>query len=72
MNNLYIMWVDPLNSFAYKIADNEDYERVKGRLVLLQKSLWKGAYFKDVSYVLEHTGLTKWQKFKLKFQCMFL
>lgn len=69
---LRYMWADPLNSFAYKIADNEDYERVKGRLALLQKSLWIGAYFKDVFYILEHTGLTKWQKFKLKFQYMFL
>ena len=31
---LRYMWADPLNSFTYKIADNEDYERVKGRLVL--------------------------------------
>jgi hypothetical protein len=63
---------DPLNSFAYKIIDCKDYNRIKGRLVLLQKSLWKGAYFKNVSYILDHTGLTKWQKFWLKFQYLFL
>ena len=69
---LRYMYLDPLNSFAYKIADREDYEAIKGRLAILQKSLWKGAYFKNVSYVLDHTGLTKWQKLCLKFQYMFL
>jgi hypothetical protein len=69
---LRYMWTDPLNSFAYLIADDADYERIKGRLAILQMSLWKGAYFKDVSYILDHTGLTKWQKFWLKFQYLFL
>ena len=69
---LRYMYLDPLNIFAYKIADCKDYERIKGRLAILQKSLWKGAYFKNVSYALDHTDLTKWQKFKLKFQYMFL
>ena len=66
------MYLDPLNLFAYKIADRKDYEAIKGRLAILQKSLWKGAYFKNVSYVLDHTGLTKLQKFWLKFQYLFL
>lgn len=69
---LRYMFYDPLKSFAYEIADCKDYERIKGRLVLVQKSLWKGAYFKNVSYILDHTALTKWQKFWLKFQYMFL
>lgn len=69
---LRYMHLSPLNMFAYKIAYCKDYERIKGRLAILQKSLWKGAYFKNVSYVLEHTDLTKWQKFKLKIQYMFL
>lgn len=71
-DELKYMFYYPLKSFAYKIADCKDYERVKGRLIILQKSLWKGACFKEVSYILDHTGLTKWQKFKLKFQYMFL
>lgn len=69
---LRYMYLDPLNSFAYKMADRKDYEAIKGRLAILQKSLWKGAYFKNVSYVLDHTDLTRWQKFKLKFQYLFL
>lgn len=69
---LRYMFHDPLNSFAYKIADRKDYKAIKGRLAILQKSLWKGAYFKNVSYVLDHTGLTKLQKFWLKFQYLFL
>ena len=69
---LRYMHLNPLNFFAYKIADRENYEAIKGRLVILQKSLWKGAYFKNVSYILDHTSLTKWQKFWLKFQYMFL
>ena len=69
---LRYMYLDPLNMFAYKMADRKGYEAIKGRLAILQKSLWKGAYFKNVSYVLDHTGLTNWQKFWLKFQYMFL
>ncbi len=69
---LRYMYLYPLNFFAYKIADREDYEAIKGRLAILQKSLWKGAYFKNVSYILDHTRLTKWQKFWLKFQYLFL
>jgi len=71
-DQLRYMHIDPLKFFAYKMADYKDYEAIKGQLAILQKSLWKGAYFKDVSYILEHTGLTKWQKFWLKFQYMFL
>ena len=66
------MWLDPLEMFAYKIVGEENYERIRGRLALVQKSLWKGAYFKDVSYILDHTSLTKWQKRWLKFQYLFL
>lgn len=69
---LRYMYLDPLNMFAYKMVDRKDYEAIKGRLAILQKSLWKGAYFKNVSYILDHTDLTKWQKFKLKFQYLFL
>ena len=69
---LRYMYLNPLNSFAYKIAERKDYEAIKGRLALLQLSLWKGAYFKNVSYILDHTSLTQWQKFWLKFQYMFL
>ena len=69
---LKYMHLDPLKFFAYKMADREDYEAIKGRLTLLQKSLWNGAYFKNVSYILDHTALTKWQKFWLKFQYLFL
>ena len=69
---LRYMYLNPLNFFAYKIAGRKDYEAIKGRLAILQKSLWKGAYFKNVSYILDHTSLTNWQKFWLKFQYMFL
>lgn len=71
-DELQYMFYYPLKCFAYKIADCKDCERVKGRLAILQKCLWKGAYFQEVSYILGHTGLTKWQRFKLKFQYMFL
>lgn len=69
---LRYMHLNPLNMFAYKMADKKDYEAIKGRLAILQLSLWKGAYFKNVSYILDHTCLTKWQKFWLKFQYLFL
>lgn len=71
-DQLRYMYLHPLNSFAYEIAGCEDYERIYGMLALLQRSLWKGAYFKEVSYILDHTALTKLQKFWLKFQYMFL
>ena len=69
---LIYIHLNPFNMFAYKIAGCKDYERIKGRLALLQKSLCRGACFKHVFYVLDHTALTKWQKFKLKFQYLFL
>ena len=58
----------PLLSFAYLMKDYDDYERIKGRLAILQKSFWKGYHLKDVSYILDQTGLTKWQKLWLKIQ----
>ena len=66
------MHLDPLKIFAYQMNNYNNYESIKGRLAILQLSFWKGAYFKDVFYVLDHTALTKWQKFWLKFQYMFL
>jgi hypothetical protein len=71
-DELRYMFNYPLKSFAYKIVECKDYETIRGRLVLLQLSLWKGALFKNVSYVLDHTSLTKWQKFWLKLQYRFL
>ena len=62
----------PLLMFAYKIADCSDYERIQGRLAILQKTYYKGAFLKEVSYIIDHTGLTKWQKFWLKIQYIFL
>lgn len=69
---LRYMHTFPLEMFAYKMMGRKDYEAIKGRLAILQLSRYKGAYFKEVFYILDHTGLTKWQKFWLKFQYMFL
>ena len=69
---LRFMHLYPLKMFAYQMNNYDNYESIKGRLAILQLSLWKGACFKDVSYILEHTSLTKWQKFWLKFQYKFL
>lgn len=71
-DELRYMWLDPLFMFAYRIKYREDYESIKGRLVLLQLSCGRGIFIKEVSYILKHTVLTKWQKFKLKFQYVFL
>lgn len=62
----------PLLMFSYKIAGCSDYKRVQGNLALLQKTYYKGAFLKEVSYIIDHTGLTKWQKLWLKFQYIFL
>lgn len=70
-DQLKYMYLHPLKMFAYGIKDR-DYESIKGRLVILQKMLGKGYSFKDVSYILDNTGLTRWQKFWLKFNYIFL
>ena len=62
----------PLQMFAYRIAGCKDYKRVQGNLALVQMSHGKGRLFKDISYVLDCTGLTKWQKLWLKIQYLFL
>ena len=64
------MWTDQLYMFAYKIKDDEDYERIKGGLALVQMTYGRCCW-KDVFYILDHTALSKWKKFKLKFQYMF-
>ena len=66
-DDLRYMYVFPLQRFAYKIKDN-DYESIKGRLAILQRSCYKGYCFRDVSYILNKTHLTKRQKLWLKFR----
>lgn len=71
-DELRYMYLDQLRMFAYKMKDRKDYERIKSGLAILQLSCGRGIFIKEVSYILNHTALTKWQKFKLKFQYLFL
>lgn len=71
-DELRYMFSYPLQLFAYRIAYINDYESIKGRLALLQRVFHKSAYYKEVSYILDHTSLTKWQKFWLKVQYKYL
>ena len=71
-DQLKYMRLDPLRFFAYKKKDCSNYERIKGGLTLVQLTYGRGICLKEVSYILDHTALTKWQKFKLKFQYLFL
>lgn len=71
-DELRYMYLDQLRMFAYEMKDRKDYERIKGGLSILQLSCGRGTFIKEVSYILDHTALTEWQKFKLKFQYMFL
>lgn len=71
-NQLRYMYLDQLLMLAYKIKDDRDYGRIKGAVAILQLSHGKGTFIKELSYILNQTGLTKWQKFKLKFQYLFL
>lgn len=71
-DELRYMHLNQLLLFAYKMKDHNDYKRIKGRLAILQLSCGRGIFIKEVSYILDHTALTKWQKFKLKFQYVFL
>ena len=71
-DDLRYMYLDQLKMFAYKIKGEKDYERIKGGLAILQLSYGRGIFIKEVSYILDHAALTNWQKFKLKFQYMFL
>lgn len=65
-DDLRYMHYYPLHLFAYKMKDYDNYESIKGGLALLQMSFYRGYHFKDVSYILDQTGLTKWQKLWLK------
>lgn len=67
-DDLRYMHYYPLQTFAYKMKDYDNYESIKGRLALLQMSFYRGYHLKDVSHVLNQTGLTKWQKLWLKIQ----
>jgi hypothetical protein len=71
-DELRYMHLNQLLMFAYEMKDRKDYERIKGALAILQLSCDRWIFIKEVSYILDHTALTKWQKFKLKFQYMFL
>ena len=71
-HQLQYMHMCPLNMFAYKIKDSSNYERIKSGLVLVQKCYGRTIMRKDISYILDKTDLTNWQKFKLKFQYAFL
>ena len=69
---LRYMWVNQIKMFAYGIKDKSDYERIQGNVALIQKSYGRGVFLKEISYILDHSTLTKWQKFWLKFQYVFL
>lgn len=71
-NQLKYMWTSPLLMFAYKKKGSKDYERIKGGLALLQMTYGKHRCCGDEFYIIDKTGLTEWQKFKLKFQYRFL
>lgn len=70
-HQLKYMWTNQLHMFAYEIKDDKNYERIKGGLALVQMTYGRCCW-KDVFYILNKTGLTNWQKFKLKFQYLFL
>ena len=71
-DELKYMHYDQLRMFAYGMKEEKNYERIKDRLTILQLICGKGVFIKEVSYILDHTALTNWQKFKLKFQYIFL
>lgn len=61
----------PLDMLCYKIKECKDYENIKRKLVMVQLVHGRG-FVKDVYYILNKSSLTKWQKFKLMFQYMFM
>ena len=70
-DELKYMHLHPLKMFAYRIKGETDYERVWGGVAIVQKMLGR-RFFGDVFYVIDKTGLSKWQKFKIKFSYLFL
>lgn len=68
---LKYMYCYPIQWFAYGIKDNTDYEYVWGQTAICQKMMGR-SFKEDVFYIIDKTGLTKWQKFKLKFAYLFL
>ena len=69
---LKYMHLDHLKMFAFRIGGCDNYESVKGKLILLQLSCGKGTFTKEVAYILKQTELTWLQRFWLKFQYIFL
>lgn len=65
------MYMYPLRLCAYNIKNIDNYEKIYGRISVLQKTkrCWS---IKDVFHIINSTNLTKWQKFKLKFLYCFL
>jgi len=70
-HELQYMYLNPLKMFAYKIKGENNYERAWGMLAIIQRT-YNRMCVEEVFYLINHTALTKWQKFKLKFSYLFL
>lgn len=73
-DELRYMHLDPVKMLAYDIKGNTNYGYVYGMVAMVQRTYKHGAkYYKnEVFYIIDATGLTKWQKFWLKFSYVFL
>ena len=69
-DNLRYIHLFPVKFFAYNQNGNKNYKSIKGNLAILHR--YKNAYnTKDIFYILDKTGLSRWQKLWLKFSYMF-
>ena len=68
---LQYLILDPLKTFAYEIKGKNNYDYIWGMVAIVQRTYHRRCV-KDVFYVINQTGLNKWEKFKLKFSYLFL
>lgn len=62
----------PLYSLAYDIANCTDYDHVHQMLVRCRNTYGRLIHFKIIRYILNRSGLTRFQKFKLKIRYLLL
>lgn len=69
--DLQYLYLSPIKLFAYGAKGRTDYDVIRGNLAIVQRMCNRSD--KDsIFYIVEQTGLTNWQKFKLKISYCYL
>lgn len=69
--DLQFLYLSPIKMIAYGAKGRMDYDVIREHLALVQR-MCKRSDKDTIFYIIDQTGLTNWEKFKLKFSYCYL